>query len=30
MKPKWVSKLQKWWLDRKYGPSYRPPHDYGH
>jgi hypothetical protein len=25
MKPNLVSKLRKWWLDRKYGPSYRPP-----
>jgi hypothetical protein len=30
MKPKWLAKLQKWWLDRKYGPSYRPPNEHGH
>ena len=30
MKPNLVSKLRKWWLDRKYGPSYRPPGASGH
>ena len=28
MKPVWISKVEQWWLGRKYGPNYRPPHKY--